>query len=361
MRAFFLLCAVVAMVVAAGGTARADYMTPGSYSNTIAVGGSVTFTKTVTVTAGTPTAAQGDVFFLCDTTGSMGTPISSVRTNASAILTGLSAYGNIATGAGSYRDFPTSPWGSSGDYAYRLDAGVSTTAATTQAGINTWVAGGGNDTPESELYALTQAATSGSTGWRTGSEKFVLWFGDAPGHEPSNTAGYPGPSTAQTISALTSAGITVYAFDVTAYPTYQTLDDYGQASAITSATGGALTTGFGSDVVSTIVSAIGTGFDTYSTVGIDAPSLSGLGISIVPTGYTGSYDRSVDRTFTFDVTFTGLAPGTYDFSLYGTVDGGYVATEFDHITVTGVPEPATLLFLGFGLLGVAGLRRLRRK
>lgn len=339
--------------------ALADGISPTSVTGTLAVGGSVTISKTVTVSAGTPTAAQGDVFFLCDTTGSMGGTIDDVKTNASAILTGLSAYGNISTGAASYRDVPADVWGESTDYAARVDSPIGS-AASTQAGINTWVAGGGYDGPESQLIALYGGSTEpGYTeaGWRTGSEKFVLWFGDSPGHEPSNTPGYPGPSTAQTIDALQAAGITVYAFDVGGWGGLDS--DGGQATAITDATGGALYNGFETGIVDTIIGAIGEGFSEYSMVGIEAPYLAGLGISIVPTSYSGSFDRSIERTFTFDVTFTGLAPGTYDFDMFGTVDGGRIATEHDLITVTGtaVPEPATMLLLGLGLLGLAGVRR----
>ena len=345
------MCLFVCLICLVPALAMADGISPLSVSGVLAVGGSVTIHKTVTVSAGAPTAGQGDVFFLADTTGSMGGTIDAVKTNAAAIVAGLAGYGSVMTGAASYKDFPTNTWGSSGDYAYRLDASIDGTAST-QAGIGTWSASGGNDTPEAELYALQQLTTDPS--WRPGSEKFVLWFGDAPGHEPSNTTGYPGPSTADTLAALQAAGVTVYAFNMAS------LDAYGQATAITDGTGGQLYDGFGSDIVATIVAAIGSGFSTYTAVGVETPSLAGLGISVVPTSYVGSFDRSVERTFGFDVTFTGLAPGTYDFSLYGTVDGGRVATETDHIVVAGVPDPgATLLLFGMGLAGLTAFRRWR--
>ena len=56
-----------------------------------------------------------------------------------------------------------------------------------------------------------------------------------------------------------------------------------------------------------------------------------------------TYDRSIDRTFTFDVTFTAVSPGSYNFSIPVLVDGGTMATEQDNILVGGL--------LGFPLPG----------
>ena len=66
----------------------------------------------------------------------------------------------------------------------------------------------------------------------------------------------------------------------------------------------------------------------------------------------------------FDVTFTGVTPGTYDFPIYAMVDGGIVAIESDSITVGGtptVPEPATILLMGSGLLSLIGFRKKFKK
>jgi len=66
-----------------------------------------------------------------------------------------------------------------------------------------------------------------------------------------------------------------------------------------------------------------------------------------------------EGTFSFDVTFTGLAPWKYEFDMYGLVNGGRIATEHNIITVTvgTFSEPGTLLLLGSALLGLVGLRR----
>jgi hypothetical protein len=104
---------------------------------------------------------------------------------------------------------------------------------------------------------------------------------------------------------------------------------------------------------------------TVSDLGAGAPE---IGVSVVcvsaDTGScvgdtaVGSYDRSVDRTFEFDVTFTRLAAGDKSFSTFALVDGGAVATESDRFGgAADVPAPASLLLLGADWSGLGVARR----
>lgn len=330
--------------------AMADSISPSSVTTTIPLGGSTTVTKTVTINAGVPTSSTVDVFFLADTTGSMGGIISSVAGSASAIMSATSGLGNVAWGVGDYKDGTP---GNPDAYAYRLDQAITTNTSNVQAGINMWSAYGGYDYPESDIYGLDQAATDPSTGWRTGSARILVWMGDAPSHDPDL-----GVTTTSAIADLNSKNIKVEAMNVG----YGGLDDYGQATAITSATGGQLFNGINtSTIVSTIENAITSAFATYSNVTLDASEAGpGVTVSFDPAaGYTGSYDRSTDNIFSFDVTFTGVNPGTDNFNIYALADGARMATESDSITVGGVPEPSSIFLLGSTILGL-GLAWRRR-
>jgi hypothetical protein len=330
--------------VASAAIGLADSISPGSVTASLDVGESLTIKKTVTVSEGPPTSSKVDVFFLADTTGSMGGAIANVKAAAASILSSAAGLGDVAFGVGEYKDV--------GDvYIYRKNTEITTVQATAQAGINLWGASGGGDTPEANLFALEQVAET--TAWRDGSERILVWFGDAPGHDPR-----AGSTEASATAALQAEGIAVQAISVG----FAQLDSSGQATRITAATGGVLYNGISvSDIVDTINDAIETAAATYTLVGIDTSEVpAGVGVSVNPASHSGDFDRSIERTFDFDVTFTGLAPGSYNFNLYGTVDRGRVATEDDHITVgrTGVPDGgASLVLLGFAMTALGWLRR----
>jgi len=222
-------------------------------------GQSIQIQKTVRTPAIAP---MPDVYFLADTTGSMYTVVAAVQAAAGTILNTISALDPSAQfGAGWYKDFPydTAAWGASsiGD------------AATALAIIAGWEGSGGYDGPEGQFAALFNLATDSSISWRDGSSRILVWFGDAPGHDPipADFTGHLDLDEATVTAALVAAGIRVIAISTTTgYPAGLDDDptwgawDYqdvvpgyipggtpGQATRIAAATGGLVMTGIDAD------------------------------------------------------------------------------------------------------------------
>jgi hypothetical protein len=107
---------------------------------------------------------RADVYFLVDTTGSMGDEIAELRTSLSGtIIPDVDARIPEAWfGVGSFDDYPISPWGSSADRPLELRQEMTSSAADAQTAVNGLPASGGRDFPESHLPALWGLATRGT-------------------------------------------------------------------------------------------------------------------------------------------------------------------------------------------------------
>ena len=144
-----------------------------------------TFSETITVTVPKNTALpKADIYFLADTTGSMTSILASVKAGAGAILAALGGGPlDVVFGVGNYKDFPIPL---SSPYAFQHQLNPTANAVNVTNAINAWTASDGRDGPEGQLFALNQLAQNpgGSIGWRANSKRIIVWFGDAPGHDP---------------------------------------------------------------------------------------------------------------------------------------------------------------------------------
>jgi hypothetical protein len=107
---------------------------------------------------------RGDIFFLVDTTGSMGLAISNVRSSLSSTIVPAvqAAIADVVMGVGDYRDFPVDPYGDGGDWAFTLRQAMTSDVAAVQTALGRLAAGGGNDGPEATVEALYRSVSGGS-------------------------------------------------------------------------------------------------------------------------------------------------------------------------------------------------------
>lgn len=380
--------AAIGLLSAAGlsAPAMAASIDPASVTATIAVGETLTIHKTITLDA--TGAGVVDIFFLADNTGSMGGVINNVKSSASSLLSTLSStYASAQFGVGRYLGDPVE-FGETYDTAYQLQQSITSSAAATQTAINGWFASGGGDGPEANFYALHQVATEGAdvpgtaltpvkgadtgsddvTGWRAGSKKVVVWFGDVSSHNETITE-------AQTIAALNDNGVVVVGMNSSSNNfgldgSYSSANgtDANQCDDVTGATGGSCIHNFSSvpaaNVAATITAAIGSVTSSLDLLFGTSGDTSGLEISFVCTDPLGCDDVAGGESRTFDLIIKGLVEGTYIFDVFA---DGVSATERDVITVgaggggVAIPEPTTLALMGIGMLGAGAMRRKQRR
>lgn len=343
------------------GLAKADLIDPASFTASLAVGESVTISKTVLVqgdsTRPKPGEALVDLMFMFDVSGSMFEEIVLAKLAGSEVLNDLAATYDLMSGSGWYsdpqfngvhKDLSSTNTQDSAGITDMWDSGNCTVA-----GVNI---GCGGDFPELGFDAIADAANNAS--WREGSQRFILTLGDAS-FKPlfENNASAAAALAANDVSLL---GVTFGDPDFTS--SVQSLID-------TSGTGG-IVSNSGQSVLDFIEETV---FGTYNRVTVDdlGGGMPGVNVTAVCTSADpgvdgtgecagararGNFDRTVDRSFTYDVTFTALKAGVYEFDTYGLVNGRAVATERDRITVGDVPVPGTLWLLGLGLIGLVTRR-----
>src|SRR6266568_560115 len=275
-------------------------------------------TEEETVTVHVPTGvAKADVYLLADTTGSMGTIIGAVQAGINAIVNDPAFTGlDVAWGAGNYKDFPIP---ASSPYAFQHQLAPTPGAADVTVAVNAWSAIGGSDTPEGQLFALQQVATDPAIGWRPGSKRILVWFGDAPGHDPICSA-ISGAAAAITEATATAALVA--------------------APGITGATpGGSHTTGVNATtIVATLVSLVSSAVHSISHLELQrAGAIAPFVASIAPPSYD-SLAGDVEHTLPFEVTWKGVracaeTDQVFTGSLDVVADGAAVASKPVTITV----------------------------
>jgi hypothetical protein len=309
---------------------------------------------------GSTAASKVDVYFLADTTSSMSDVIDEVRNGASIILSTLSSYAtDMAFGVGNYRDFI------SDDYAFDHQLNPSTNVVDVDNAINSWTAYGGGDQQEAQLYALDQLAESpgGPIGWRTGSKRIIVWFGDYPGHDPicQKVSGLSYDITeASVIKKLVEEGIIVLAISTTTGvdgldgdPAYG--DGYdgacevdgnpNQATNISKATGGIHVKGIdASTIVNTIIELVATAVSSIRNLSLVPTGDSARFVaSISPASGYGPLEGDKDHTLRFEVRFVGVEncgdePKVFTGTIDAVADGSIIASKRVSITVPPCEE-----------------------
>ncbi len=277
---------------------------PAEVSYDAGPGDAIAITSTVTTPELPPTP---DVVLLVDRTGSMGGAIDNVKANmAGVIATVRASQPDARFAVAQYCDFGDP------EPAFDVLQDLTSDDAAVTAAVDSigWCSGG--DWPEAQLNALWEIG-SGAISFRPDSSRIVAWFGDAPGHDPSG-----GHTEADATASLEQAGARVVAVSVGD----DRLDDSGQASRITTATGGSLLTGVATDQVADKILEGLTNLDV--TVAAEPSCDAGLSMQleqasqVVTSGEAATFESTVHvdtaatqgtRTCRIGFTLNGVAGG----------------------------------------------------
>lgn len=197
----FLASAAAALALVGAAHAQDPVLVPSTCDLLLNPGQEATIDVVVKV-PGKPISPKADIYILADATGSMGPVLDSVKSNIASIAATLFSIpgADLRIGVGSYRDLV------SATYAFDHELSMTTDQAQIVAAVSTFVAGSGGDDAEAAFFALQKLATdpAATFGWRPDTKRIVVWFGDAPSHDPICTQ-LTGLSNAITESSVIAA------------------------------------------------------------------------------------------------------------------------------------------------------------
>ena len=169
------------------------YLVPDTLRATLQAGESVTEHKILYLPEDAA-PAQGDILFSFDLTGSMGNAIAEVKVNAAAIMESVRVLiPDTYFGVMSHQDYPAvyaycgynAAYGNAaaGDLPYMLNRSLTGNLNDVHNVINGLTLGDGADGPECYSRVLYEATADGAVGWRDGSTKMIILWGDNVPHD----------------------------------------------------------------------------------------------------------------------------------------------------------------------------------
>lgn len=374
-------------------------ITPETVSATLRPSKSLTENKIVFLPAAIPKA---DVVFAFDLTGSMYDDIGVAKSQAINIMTALDTLISDAQyGVISFMDYPGyySSYGYSdyygdaswGDYAYRLDQGITDDRTLISNKINSLIIGYGADGPQDYTRIMYESYADPAVGWRAGAKRILIILGDAIPHDDNLDEGVPGISPPVYGSTGGDPGrdeVMFTADDLDLQTVLQGMKDnnvvllfvmgsgYGAIQHWTYWTG---ITGGGVYMLSDVTE-IPTAI--AELVGAQATHVDKLTLkaetgyeawltNVVPEEYTDIDIPPEGATKTFEITITvplGTTPGIYKFHIIADADGASYGEQEVTITVPPsmvIPEVPLGTILAsaamfIGLLSYPGIQKIRR-
>lgn len=345
-----------ALAITALGCLAMAGMSPDSLTATLPPGGSVSETKTVTVSRTFPKA---DIVFAFDLTGSMGEELDVMQAQAIQLMADLGALVDDPHFAViGFVDYPhTYPSGENGgyggqyggddDYAYRLEQPLTDDTDALNTVIGGLELGYGADGPQDYARICYESYADETIGYRPGSKKILILFGDDIPHDLDlNTGRDPGRDEEintgddldwdQVLEDMADKQVTLLSVHSGFYDT-----QWKDWAAITGGYSYELTDA--DDIPMAILDLVedeASHIDLL-TLAVDPPEYAGWLTSVDPTEYTDIDIPEEGSSFDFDITLTvpaDAASGLHEFDVVALGDGAEYGRQTVEIRVNSPPD-----------------------